>query len=695
MWLEPTALSLLFGVGIAAYGWLKTARLLAKTTREREDLAKSTLVIEVERQMLELVAKGASLTEVLNTLTHAIERLSPESLCTVMLLDEESRQRLLIASGPSLPQEYLQAINGLEIGPEVGACGSAAFRNETIVIEDIATDYRFASARDFVLSHGLRSCWSQPVRDSRNTVLGTFAIYRRNVATPRPEELRMARVAAQLAGNAIERIRAEEQLNDTVKRLKLAETVARFGIWEADFQKGVLTLSAGLAAMMERPSSTFQLTTAEFEAMVHPEDRNDLRSTMDPASSRAGINQDEFRLVLPSGAIHWMRSQWSFELGGGSPRRATGAMIDITKEKEMVEQAEREQAAAEESERIARQAERLEQDRKTILELVANDQPLDRIIAAIADAVAGHLPGSLCSVRIDAANSAPISVYPEFPAPLAQALDRIGITCINATLSSASIEALSTDPEWLRFIQKSGELSYRHYRAVPVLRNSQLTGMIVSLFGEDRVDRQAEEKLLDSWGRFASLAVERRGLYEQLSFRAQYDSLTGLLNRASLHERIASRIRADAAGQAPMAIIYLDLDSFKEINDCYGHGAGDEVLQHVSGQILKSVRVSDMVARIGGDEFVIVLPGISDRGEANRIGQNVASAVARPLVFGGRDLSMGTSYGVSVYPADGDSADALLKVADENMYRVKLVHRKTHAQQREAADPSVSEPLVA
>ena len=206
MWLELVTFALLLGGGTATFAWLRTARLLAKTTREREDLTKSALVIEVERQMLELVAKGASLTEVLDTLTHAIERLSPESHCTIMLLDEESRRRLIVASGPSLPAEYLQAANNLEIGPDVGACGTAAFRNETIVIEDISKDYRFAAARDFVLSHGLRSCWSQPVRDSRNTVLGTFAIYRRYVASPRPEELRMTRVAAQLAGNAIERI---------------------------------------------------------------------------------------------------------------------------------------------------------------------------------------------------------------------------------------------------------------------------------------------------------------------------------------------------------------------------------------------------------------------------------------------------------------------------------------------------------
>src|ERR1700685_2495842 len=161
MWLELIATLLLLGVGVAGFGWARTARRLGVTTREREDLAKSALVIEVERQMLELVAKGASLSEVLDTLTRAIEQLSPESNCTIMLLDEKTRRYLSLASGPSLPAAYLQAIDRLEIGPEVGACGSAAFRNETIVIDNIATDYRFAAARDFVLSYGLRCFWRQ------------------------------------------------------------------------------------------------------------------------------------------------------------------------------------------------------------------------------------------------------------------------------------------------------------------------------------------------------------------------------------------------------------------------------------------------------------------------------------------------------------------------------------------------------
>jgi diguanylate cyclase (GGDEF)-like protein len=684
MWLEFVAPALLLGVAVAGIGWLRTARLLDTTTREREDLTKSALVIEVERQMLELVAKGASLSEVLDTLTRAIEQLSPESHCTIMLLDEEHRRYLSIASGPSLPPAYLQAIDRLEIGPEVGACGSAAFRNETIVIDNIATDSRFASARDFVLSHGLRSCWSQPIRDSRNTVLGTFAIYRRKVASPRAEELRMTRVAAQLAGNAIERIRAEIHLRETIERLNLAETVARFGIWESNFQKDTMALSAGLALMMERPVSQFQLTRAEFYAMVHPEDRQGLRETIDPANARTGTIQNEFRLVLPSGAIHWMRSRWCFEVDESPPTRASGAMIDITKEREEVAQAGREVARAEAATRVAHKAEKLEQDRKEILELVANDQPLDGIIAAMADAVASHLPGSLCSIRIEAADDSHISIYPNFPDTLAAALEQIGIKSINPTLASAALDELSDVPGWRGFMQAARLLPYKYYRAVPVMRSSRLTGMIISLFAEDHADEHSEQTLLESWGRFASLAVERRGLYEQLSFRAQYDSLTALLNRAALYDRVDSSIRADPSKRSAMAVVYLDLNGFKQINDVHGHGAGDKVLQHVSAHMLDSVRRTDLVARLGGDEFVIVLPGVGELAEARRIADLVAAAIALPLAYGGRELRIGASFGLSVYPADGDTTEALLKIADENMYRAKLEHRKLAAP---AADP--------
>ncbi len=474
--------------------------------RESEELTTSSLVTETERSMLELVAKGASLGEVLDTLTRAIERISPQSLCTIMLLDEVQRRRLLVASGPSLPQAYLDAANGLEIGPDVGSCGSAAYRNQTVIVEDIATDHRFAPARDFMLSHGLRSCWSQPIRDSKGSVLGTFATYRRVISSPRPQELRLARVAGQLAGNTIERIRAESRLGDAVRSLSLAETAARFGVWEADFERNTVTVSSGLAALLERPPLKCDLRRAELEAMVHPDDRNALWSGAEGDRRPGGTLQAEFRLVLPSGAMRWMRSQWML-VPGSERTRATGAMIDITSEREM------------------------------LLEMMR---------------------------------------------------------------------------------------------------------------------------------------------------RAHHDSLTGLLNRASLYECLERLIaaRRDCA----LALVYIDLDLFKEINDNLGHAAGDEVLQHVARQIGASIRESDLAARIGGDEFVIVLPGVGDLVEARRSAAAATHAIASPVTVGGKSLRVEASLGISIYGQDGgDNPDTLLRIADESMYGMKLLHRRERIGQQ--ADP--------
>src|ERR1700733_5335017 len=127
------ALCLAFAACVAAY--VQTRRL-KESQQDQEKLERSSRVIEEERRVLELIAKGYSLKAVLNALTAAIERMAPDCYCTVLLLDDEGK-RLLEGSGGSLPPAYMQAVNGLEIGPEVGACGSAAFRNETTIIKKI------------------------------------------------------------------------------------------------------------------------------------------------------------------------------------------------------------------------------------------------------------------------------------------------------------------------------------------------------------------------------------------------------------------------------------------------------------------------------------------------------------------------------------------------------------------------------
>jgi len=336
---------LCLALGACALAYLQTRRL-KESQREQDKLERSSRVIEEERRVLELIAKGFSLKEVLNALTAAIERMATDCYCTVLLLDDEGK-RLWEGSGGSLPPTYMQAVNGLEIGPEVGACGSAAYTNETTIVEDIASDRRFAAARDFILSFGLRACWSVPIRDSKQKVLGTFAMYHKHPAKPRDRDLRVVEAGAHLAGNAIERLRAEENLRHNAERIAMAEKAAAFGIWQTDIATDILTISEGFAALVGLTGKPLRMPLDEWRKMVHPDDLEALNATAQNAMVVNGAFNAEFRVVLPNGAVRWMRSQSRVDgKPGGQPELVSGAMIDITSEKEMLLRLEQALAAA-------------------------------------------------------------------------------------------------------------------------------------------------------------------------------------------------------------------------------------------------------------------------------------------------------------------------------------------------------------
>jgi PAS domain S-box-containing protein len=319
---------------------------LAQSELEREELEKSSRVLEEERQMLELVAQGASLKQVMDALTHLIERMSPGCLCTILLLAEDKRH-LLAGSSGSIPHEYVQAINGLEIGPEVGACGSAAFRNETVVVDDIATDPRFAMAKDFVLGYGLRACWSVPIRDSKHGVLGTFAMYHKFPAKPRDLELRLVEAGAHMAGTAIERVRTEQMLRENADRIALVEQMASFGIWEVDVASDTVKFSDGHAALIGLSGEPRRISMNQWRAMIHPDHLPAVEESFRAATPSEPMVQVEFRVVRPDGSVRWHRGHGRVEFSGDSPVRVTGGAIDITQEKEMLLGLEQARATAE------------------------------------------------------------------------------------------------------------------------------------------------------------------------------------------------------------------------------------------------------------------------------------------------------------------------------------------------------------
>lgn len=152
---------------------------------------------------------------------------------------------------------------------------------------------------------------------------------------------------------------------------------------------------------------------------------------------------------------------------------------------------------------------------------------------------------------------------------------------------------------------------------------------------------------------------------------ALHDSLTGLPNRTLLADRVELAILHARRESQRVAVLMLDLDGFKVVNDCYGHATGDTVLCEVSRRALASIRSVDTACRFGGDEFVIVLTDIATREDAQAVVEKIRSEIARPMEFAEWTLSITASVGLSVYPSDGSTCDALLDCADREMYRTR------------------------
>ncbi|MEK9627994.1 MAG: GAF domain-containing protein, partial [Nitrospinota bacterium] len=168
-------------------------------------------LLSIQNHALEKLAQGYPLEKYMDILTLGYEEIFPGAKCSVLLLNP-TYHTLHNCSGPNIPKEFKDAINGMNIGPEVGSCGTAAFKKEIVIVENISTDPLWARAGKFALSHGLESCWSCPIIDSDNEVLGTFAVYYDSPKKPEKEELDIIQSMAHLARVAIENKNKEKEL---------------------------------------------------------------------------------------------------------------------------------------------------------------------------------------------------------------------------------------------------------------------------------------------------------------------------------------------------------------------------------------------------------------------------------------------------------------------------------------------------
>jgi diguanylate cyclase len=183
--------------------------------------------------------------------------------------------------------------------------------------------------------------------------------------------------------------------------------------------------------------------------------------------------------------------------------------------------------------------------------------------------------------------------------------------------------------------------------------------------------RQQLSRLSKTVSRVGERALGLEQEVAQMRHFAYHDELTGLPNRSLLLDRLGQAVAQASRRNRPAALLLLDLDGFKSVNDRYGHAAGDQLLQRTAQRLLASTRNADTTARYGGDEFIVLLPEVDGKESATEVAQKIHTRLTEPFVIGGHSIAVTACIGIAVYPVDGTTPDDLIERADIAMYAAK------------------------
>lgn len=311
-----------------------------------------------------------------------------------------------------------------------------------------------------------------------------------------------------------------------------------------------------------------------------------------------------------------------------------------------------------------RRAESLLKAEREILELVARAESHEITLEKLCLSIEVQMPGCRAAVLLLKGSDQrlyPVAA-PHIPADQRTAMSGVqvaagGNCCARAAFLVQPVYLTqATPPCW----------------STPVLSSSSsVLGTVTILPAEGREPEPHEKEVLERAARLVAIAVERHRAEERVRYLALYDPLTGLANRTLLGDRLDSAISHARRHHISAALLFIDLDGFKAINDTHGHNAGDEVLATVGRRISSCIRDCDTAARIGGDEFVVLLSEIAYPTDAQQVANKVLEAVGQGVAWGEHELRVGASIGIALYPDDAATADTLLTRADDAMYAVK------------------------
>ncbi|NVN55272.1 EAL domain-containing protein [bacterium Scap17] len=577
--------------------------------------------MEAQQDVHERIAKQVPLEETLDAIARWIEILLPDGIVAFMRFDSR-RQTLSLIPSQRFSRAYEECLQAVPIGPDAASFGSAAFCREPVVTEDIRNDPRWTPFRDAADREGLRACWSNPVLTAEGELLGTFGIYFREPKQPTDTGRRRMKQAAALVALAILRDRdasSHRALSEWHRSLFVnhPDGVYEFDL-EGHFQRG----NAALTRITGYPEDA--LIGRHFNEFIEPEYRELTLAGFDIAR-QGGSHQYETMGTHRDGHPYRLEIL-NFPVSvDGEVVGVYGVCRDITARKQ-------------------------EEEDRLLLERGIQATPNGVVMA---DATQPDMP-------LVYANEAFYRLTGYTP------LEVLGRNCrflqgpdtdpeALAVIRRAIIERQSTETT-LRNYHKDGTPFWNHLSLSPVFYADGACTHYIGI--QQDITRQREQEA-------------------QIAHQATHDLLTGLPNRTAFDEHLQAAFERVQEDQGLLVVMHLDLDGFKAVNDGLGYHIGNQLLVAVSERLRQVVDGDASLARMTGDEFALLLPGLDSRQAGVEMAEDVLSALAQPFLIEDRALHISASIGIACNCESVAYAYELMQRADLAVGDAKQQGRNT------------------
>ncbi|NNM62010.1 MAG: PAS domain S-box protein, partial [Steroidobacteraceae bacterium] len=534
-------------------------RLIRASITDITERKRAEAIAAGEHRIFEKIAGNAPLQSALEAIAEVIERVLPSSYCAINLLDA-GRRVLMLRIAPSLPREFVVAMDEAPIGAHFGACAACVEAVAPVIVADVETDPVWERRREVVRLCGLRASWSVPILAADGRVVGTFAVYRRQPGRPGGRDFELMLRMAQIAGIAIERRGAEDALRASEAKFRgLFENVME-GVYQSTRDGRLLSVNPAFVQMLGYESAEEICALPVCALYWFAGDRDTYVRRME---SEGEMRNVEFVLRRKDGGmLVVVDNSRVVRDPQGRVTGFEGTITDITERK-------RAETA------VFQAKERAQVTLQSIGDAVITTDSTGRIdyMNPVAESLTGCESREAQGRRI----SEVLTVVDETSRELSECP-------ITRCLREGQVLGLAEHTVLVN--RGSKEIAIQDSAAPIRDRDGNMIGAVMV---------------------FHDVSKERR-LHRALYYQASHDTLTGLINRREFENRLTAAVESvHEDAHSRHALLYLDLDQFKVVNDTCGHPAGDQLLKQITGLLQSRVRGGDTLARLGGDEFGILL----------------------------------------------------------------------------------------